>query len=133
MTRRTALLAPVALLVACGSRASGVPDRFSGTWKLNDGRTIPIRPVTNTEGAAALRALHGVPCKPPAVYFRSTYFGGVAHMAGCATSDGKIVRGRFNDRGIAGSLVMRLQGTNRFVAVVHGDGHQPFQVVAVRG
>lgn len=133
MTRRAALLAPVALIVACGSHANSVPDRFSGTWKLNDGRTIPIRRVSNAEGVAALRALRGVPCKTPAVYFRSTYFSGAAHMAGCATGDGKVVRGRFNDRGITGSLVMRLQGANRFVALVHGDGHQPFQVVAARG
>jgi hypothetical protein len=133
VTRRAALLAPVALLVACGSHASAVPEHFSGTWKLNDGRTIPIRRVSTSEGVAALRALHGAPCKPPAVYVRSTYFGGVAHMTGCATGDGKVVRGRFNDRGITGSLVMRLQGASRFVAIVHGDGHAPFEVVAIRG
>lgn len=132
MTRRAALLAPVACLVACGSHVGGVPNRFSGTWTLNDGRTIPIRRVDTAEGVAALHALRGMPCSMPAVYFRSTYFGGGAHMAGCATGDGKVVRGRFDDRGITGSLVMRLQSPQRFVAVVHGDGHKPFEVVATR-
>ena len=133
MRRRAALIAPVALLVACGSHADGVPDRFSGIWKLNDGRLIPIRRVSDRDGVAALRALHGSPCAPPTLYFRSTYFGGVAHMAACATADGKVLRGRFDDRGIAGSLLMRVRGANRFVAVVHGDRHSPFRVVAVRG
>jgi hypothetical protein len=130
--RRGALIAPVASLVACGSQASAVPDRFSGTWKLTDGRTIPIRRVAHGEGAAALRALRGSPCKTPAVYYRSTYFNGVAHMAGCATGDGQVMRGRFNDRGITGSLFMRWQNSKRFAAIVHGDGHAPFTVVAVR-
>ena len=53
-------------------------------------------------------------------------------MAGCATGDGMIVRGRSDDRGITGSLTMRRQSSKRFVAIVHGDGHSPFEVVAVR-
>jgi hypothetical protein len=109
-----------------------VPDRFSGTWTLNDGRTIPIRSVTVSDGANALRALGGTPCTRPARYFRSTYFSGVATMAACATGDGKVASGRFNDNGIKGTLTMRLQRPNRFLGIVHGDGHAPFDVVAVR-
>ncbi len=120
------------LLAACGSHASGVPNRFSGTWTLNDGRTIPIRSVTESDGAKALRALGGTPCAPPARYFRSTYFGGVATMAACTTGGGKVARGRFDDNGIKGTLVMRLQGSNRFLGTVHGTGHAPFDVVATR-
>jgi hypothetical protein len=107
-----------------------VPDRFSGTWTLNDGRTIRIRSVSASDGAKALHALGGTPCAPPARYFRSTYFNGVAKMAVCATGVGKVARGRFDDNGIKGSLVMRLQGSNRFLGTVHGDGHAPFDVVA---
>jgi hypothetical protein len=53
-------------------------------------------------------------------------------MAACATGDGKVARGRFDDNGIKGTLVMRLQTANRFVGIVYGDGHAPFTVVAVR-
>ena len=132
MSRRAALLVPVVFLFACGSAAGGVPDRFSGTWTLNDGRTIPIRSVTVSDGSNALRALGGKPCPSPARYFRSTYFGGVATMAACTTGEGKLVRGRFDDNGIKGTIEMRLQGSKRFLAIVHGDGHKPFDVVAVR-
>jgi hypothetical protein len=38
----------------------------------------------------------------------------------------------FDDNGITGTLVERLVGKNRFVAVVHGDGHAPFRIVAER-
>jgi hypothetical protein len=80
----------------------------------------------------ALRALGGKPCTPPARYFRSTYFNGVATMAACATGVGKVARGRFDDNGIKGTLVMRLQGSQRFLGIVHGDGHAPFDVLATR-
>ena len=41
---------PVVFVFACGSPAGGAPDRFSGTWTLNDGRTIPIRPFLGLIG-----------------------------------------------------------------------------------
>ena len=53
-------------------------------------------------------------------------------MAACTTGDGKVARGRFDDNGIKGTIEMRLQGSKRFLAIVHGDGHKPFDVVAVR-
>ncbi|HYY04307.1 MAG TPA: hypothetical protein VE736_10515 [Gaiellaceae bacterium] len=53
-------------------------------------------------------------------------------MAGCATGDGRVMRGRFDDKGITGTLVERLTAKDRFVAIVHGDGHVPFRVTAVR-
>ncbi len=132
MSRPAALLVLAVFSSACGSRAGGVADRFSGTWTLNDGRTIPIRSVTVSDGANALRALGGTPCAEPARYFRSTYFGGVATMAACATGGGKLARGRFDDNGIKGTIELRSQGSNRFLAIVRGDGHKPFDVVAVR-
>lgn len=109
-----------------------MPDRFSGTWKLQDGRTISIQRVTAAEGERAMRAVRAVPCTGQAVYFRATYFKGLAHMAGCATGDGRVMRGRFNDNGITGTLVERLVAKERFVAIVHGDGHAPFRITAVR-
>ena len=127
--RRAALVA-VVLVAACGSQA--VPDRFSGTWRLRDGRTIPIRRVSAREGRAALRRLHGRPCRGAAVYFRATYFGGGAHLAGCATGDGRRLRGRFDDRGMTGAIEQRAVGSRRFVAIVRGDGALPFRVVATR-
>jgi hypothetical protein len=42
------------------------------------------------------------------------------------------MRGRFNDNGITGTLVERLVAKERFVAIVHGDGHAPFRITAVR-
>ena len=132
MKRIAALIGVASLVAACGSRSTAVPDRFSGRWTLSDGRTIAIRSVGEHEGRAAVEALGGRPCSQHARYYRSTYFGGVARMAGCATGDGKVVHSRFNDRGITGSLTMRWQSRDRFVAVVHGDGHAPFNVVAVR-
>jgi hypothetical protein len=129
--RPAALVVALVLLPACGGR-SGVADRFSGTWRLNDGRTIPIRRVSEPEGRSAMRALGGVPCVQQAVYFRAAYFNGAAHMAGCAVGDGRLMRGRFDDNGIKGTLVQRLVGKRRFVGIVHGDGHAPFRVTAVR-
>jgi hypothetical protein len=120
----------VVLLVACGSQE--VPDRFSGTWRLRDGRTVPIRRVSAREGRAALRRLHGRPCRGAAVYFRATYFGGDAHLAGCATADGTRLRGRFDDRGMTGAIEQRIVGAGRFVAILRGDGARPFRVVATR-
>jgi hypothetical protein len=73
-----------------------------------------------------------VPCRARAVYLRATYFGGVAHTAVCATGDGRVARGRFDDNGITGTIVQRLTAPKRFVAVVHGDGHAPFRITAVR-
>jgi hypothetical protein len=130
--RLAAVAALVLVVVGCGGESSAVPDRFSGTWRLTDGRTIPIRRVSVAEGRRTMRALGGVPCVRRAVYFRSTYFNGVAHMAGCATGDGRVMRGRFNDNGITGTLIQRLTGTKRFVGIVHGDGHAAFRVAAVR-
>jgi len=120
------------VIAACGSGARGVPDRFSGTWKLLDGRTIPIQRVSAADGRRAMRALHAAPCGGRAVYFRATYFGGVAHMAACAKGDGRVARGRFDDNGITGTIVQRLTAPKRFVAVVHGDGHAPFRITATR-
>jgi hypothetical protein len=120
------------MLAACGGGRGAVPDRFSGTWRLADGRTIPIRRVSDGEGQRSLRALGGAVCPRRAVYYRATYFGGVAHMAGCASGDGRVLRGRFDDNGITGTLVQRLVGDDRFVGIVHGDGHAPFRVTAAR-
>jgi hypothetical protein len=130
--RAAALAALVFALAACGGGAHGAPDRFSGTWKLAYGRTIPIQRVSAVDGRRAMRALHATPCGGRAVYFRATYFGGVAHMAACATGDGRVARGRFDDNGITGTIVQRLTAPKRFVAVVHGDGHTPFRITAVR-
>jgi hypothetical protein len=123
-----------AVVSGCGG-GSAVPDRFSGTWKLrNDGRTIPIRRVSRAEGERALRALGGAPCRGRAIYFRATYFGGLAHLAGCATGDGRRVVARFNDNGIRGRIVQRLVAEHppTFRARVLGEGGPPFTVTAVR-
>jgi hypothetical protein len=111
-----------------------VPDRLSGTWRLRDGRTIPLRRVSRDEGEAALRALGGEPCAGDAVYFRATYFGGRAHLAGCATGDGRRLSGRFNDNGRRGRIVQRIVGEHppTFSARVLGVGGAPFTVVATR-
>ena len=126
------LLVPgaVVLLAGCGSQA--VPDRFSGTWRLRDGRTIRIRRVSAPEGRAALRGLHGRPCRGAAVYFRATYFGGAARLAGCSTGNGTRLRGRFDDRGMTGAIEQLALGSGCFVAIVRGDGARPFRIVARR-
>jgi hypothetical protein len=127
------LAVSVPLVAGCGSSSHAVPDRFSGTWRLNDGRTIPIRRVGEAEGSAAIRKLGGTPCKGTAIYYRSTYFDGAARFAGCATGDGKHLVARFNDRGITGVLDQRLVSEDRFAATVSGDGGaHPFRVVAAR-
>ena len=130
---RLAALAALLLAIAgCGGQGGGVPDRFSGTWRIADGRAIPIRRVSDRDGRRAMRALGALPCARRAVYYRATYFNGLAHMAGCAVGDGRVMRGRFDDNGIRGTLVQRLVGDDRFVGIVHGDGHAPFRVVAHR-
>jgi hypothetical protein len=120
----------------CGSGGgSGVPDRFSGTWKLrDDGRTIPLRQVARAEGERALQALGGRPCPGRALYFRATYFDRLAHLAGCATGDGRTLAGRFDDNGIHGRIVQRLvlEHPPTFRARVLGDSGPPFTVTAVR-
>jgi hypothetical protein len=135
VTTGRAAAAAVAIAVVAGCGGSGsVPDRFSGTWRLTDGRTVPLRHVSRTEGERALRALGGRPCPGRAVYFRATYFGGVAHLAGCATGDGRTMTGRFDDNGIRGRIAQRLvrEDPPTFRAQVIGDGAQPFTVTAVR-
>jgi hypothetical protein len=115
----------------CGS-AAHVPDRFSGTWRLNDGRTISLHRAV--DGEAALRRLGGAPCHGRALYFRARYFGGRAQLAGCTTGDGRRLVGRFDDNGIHGTIVQRYRDGNppTFVASVRGDGHAAFRVVATR-
>ena len=119
------------LLVGCGSGKT-VPDRFSGTWKLQDGRTIPIRRVDRQEGERALRVLGGKGCGGHAVYYRATYFGGLAHLAGCATGDGRRMTGRFDDNGRGGTIDQRLvrEHPPTFEARVVGVGGTPFSVTA---
>jgi hypothetical protein len=117
-----------------GGGHAAVPDRFSGTWKLRDGRTIPIRHVGREEGERALRALGGGACGRDAIYFRATYFGGLARLAGCATGDGTRMVGRFNDNGRRGRFEQRLvrEHPPTFVARVVGVGGTPFRVTATR-
>ena len=128
-----AFAATTVFLAGCG-RSGTVPDRFSGTWKLRDGRTIPIRRVPRDDGERALRALGGRPCGDDAIYYRATYFGGLAHLAGCATGDGRRMTARFNDNGRRGRIVQRLTDDEprRFVAQVIGDEGTRFTVVATR-
>jgi hypothetical protein len=123
-----------AVLASCGGGSAPVPDRFSGVWKLADGRTIPIRRVGQDEGEAALRALGGQPCTGGAVYYRATYFGGLAHLAGCASGDGKRMTARFNDNGRRGVILQRLTSERppTFVAEIRGEGGKPFRVVATQ-
>jgi hypothetical protein len=118
----------------CGSAPAVVPDRFSGTWKLPDERTILIRHVDRTEGERILRALGGEPCGGDAIYFRATYFGGLAHLAGCSTADGRRLVGRFNDNGRRGTIEQRLLGDHppTFEARLVGVGGKPFRVTATR-
>jgi hypothetical protein len=131
-------LGAAALLLAGGCGGGGghatVPDRFSGIWKLRDGRTIPIRRVGRDEGERALRALGGKPCGGDAIYFRATYFDGLARLAGCATGDGTLMVGRFNDNGRRGRIEQRLvrEHPPTFVARVVGVGGTPFRVTATR-
>ena len=117
------------VLAGCGSSAR-VPDRFSGTWRLTDGRTISLHRAA--DGETALRGLGGTPCNGRAVYFRATYFGGKAHLAACTTGDGRRLVGRFDDNGIRGSITQRYRDGHppTFVASVHGDGHAPFRIMA---
>jgi hypothetical protein len=119
---------------ACAGGTAAVPDRFSGTWKLRDGRAIPIRHVDRAEGEHALRALGGKPCGHDAIYFRATYFGGLAHLAGCSTGDGRRLVGRFNDNGRRGTIEQRLVRDRppTFEAQVVGVGGTPFRVTATR-
>jgi hypothetical protein len=118
----------------CGSAPAAVPDRFSGTWKLPDERTILIRHVDRAEGERILRALGGEPCGGDAIYFRATYFGGNAHLAGCSTADGRRLVGRFNDNGRRGMIEQRLLGDHppTFEARLAGVGGKPFRVTATR-
>jgi hypothetical protein len=117
-----------------GGGHAAVPDRFSGTWKLRDGRTIPIRHVGREEGERALRALGGEPCRGDATYFGATYFAGLAHLAGCATGDGTHMVGWFNDNGRRGRIEQRLVRDHppTFEARVVGDVGTPFRVTARR-
>jgi hypothetical protein len=135
VTARLALGAAVFVcVVGCGGGHATVPDRFSGTWKLRDGRTIPIRHVDREEGERAVRALGGRPCDTGAIYFRATYFGGLAHLAGCATGDGRRMAARFNDNGRRGAIEQRLVRDHppTFEARIVGVGGTPFRVTATR-
>lgn len=136
MIRGAVLAAAIAAAVAgCGGGGGdSVPDRFSGTWRLDDGRTVTLRRVGLDEGERALRALRGRPCSGTAIYFRATYFSRRAHLAGCATGDGRRVVGRFDDNGIRGRIVQRLVRDDppTFRAEIDGDGAAPFTVTAVR-
>ena len=137
MTRAVAVAALVAAVASgCGGGGGdgSVPDRFSGTWRLDDGRTVPLRRVSRSDGQRALRALGGHPCDGRAAYFRATYFDGRAHLAGCATGDGRTMSGRFDDNGIRGRIVQRLVRDDppTFRAQVIGDGAAAFTVTAVR-
>jgi hypothetical protein len=134
VTRRLTLAAAVVIAGGCGGVHAAVPDRFSGTWKLRDGRTIPIRRVDADEGERALRALGGRPCGGGAIYFRATYFGGLARLAGCATGNGRRMTGRFDDNGRHGAIVQRLvrEHPPTFSARIAGVGGTPFVVTAVR-
>jgi hypothetical protein len=136
MTRWVAVAA-AALVCAggCGGDGGSVPDRFSGVWKLDDGRTIPIRHVDRAEGESALRGLGGKPCDGDATYFRATYFGGLAHLAGCATGDGRRMVARFDDNGRRGGITQRLVRDHppTFEARIVGTGGgRPFIVTATR-
>jgi len=135
LIRGAVLAAAIAAAVAaCGGGGGSVPDRFSGTWRLDDGRSVTLRRVGRDEGEQALRALRGTPCSGTAIYFRATYFSGRAHLAGCATGDGRRVVGRFDDNGIRGRIVQRLVRDDppTFRAEIDGDGAAPFTVTAVR-
>jgi hypothetical protein len=126
--------ATVVLVAGCGGGRAAVPDRFSGTWKLRDGRTIPIRHVGRDEGERALKGLGGKPCGGDAIYFRATYFGGLAHLAGCASGDGRRMVGRFDDDGRRGAIFQRLvrEEPPTFAARVVGVGGTPFTITATR-
>jgi hypothetical protein len=135
MKRRLVLCAAVASFAAgCGGGHAAVPDRFSGTWKLRDGRTIPIRHVGRAEGEQALRALGGSPCGGDAIYFRATYFDGLARLAGCATGDGRRMVARFDDNGRRGRIDQRLvrERPPTFEARIVGVGGGPLRVTAKR-
>jgi hypothetical protein len=135
MRRLLGLGAAVVIAGGCGGGGgAAVPDRFSGTWKLRDGRTIPVRRVDAQDGERALRVLGGRPCAGRAIYFRATYFDGLAHLAGCATGDGKRMNARFDDNGRRGAIVQRLvrEHPPTFSARIVGDGGTPFTVTATR-
>jgi hypothetical protein len=124
----------VIFAAGCGGGHATVPDRFSGTWKLRDGRTIPIRRVDRDPGERALEGLGGKPCGGDAIYFRATYFGGLAHLAGCSGGDGRRMVGRFNDNGRRGAIFQRLVAEHppTFSARIVGVGGTPFTVTARR-
>jgi hypothetical protein len=135
VTARLAVAGAALMIVAgCGRGATAVPDRFSGRWKLGDGRTIPIRRVGRDSGERALEWLGGKPCSGDAIYFRATYFGGLAHLAGCATGDGRRMVGRFDDNGRRGEIFQRLvqEHPPTFSARIVGVGGTPFTVTATR-
>ena len=90
--------------------------------------------MSRDDGERALRALGGRPCTGRAIYFRATYFGGVAHLAGCAMGDGRRLDARFNDNGIRGRIVQRIarEDPPTFRARVLGEGGPAFTVTAVR-
>jgi hypothetical protein len=58
----------------------------------------------------------------------------LAHLAGCATGDGKRMSARFDDNGRRGAIVQRLvRGHPRtFSARIVGVGGTPFTVTATR-
>jgi hypothetical protein len=133
MRRWAALAVAIVLSAGCGGGAR-VPDRFSGVWKLGDGRTIPIRRVDGADGERAVRELGGKPCGGDAIYYRATYFGGLAHLAGCATGDGRRMVARFDDDGRRGVITQRLVRDHppAFEARIIGAGGTPFTVTATR-
>jgi hypothetical protein len=124
----------VALAAAGCGGGQTVPDRFSGSWRIQDGRMIPIRRIDRAEGEQALRTLGGRPCGDDAVYFRATYFGGRAHLAGCAEGNGRRMVARFDDNGRRGRILQRLTREHpaTFVAHVIGDAGTPFTITATR-
>jgi hypothetical protein len=81
-----------------------------------------------------LRALGGRPCAGDAIYFRATYFDALAHLAGCATGNGRRMVARFEDNGRRGVIVQRLvrEDPPTFSARIVGVGGTPFTVVATR-
>jgi nucleoside-diphosphate-sugar epimerase len=70
LARDTDSIFHLAAVVSGGAEADfdlGYHVNMDGTWKLLDGRTIPIERVSAADGRRALRSLHAAPCGGRAV------------------------------------------------------------------
>lgn len=94
--------------VTPGMGAATATDWWSGRWDIGGEPPFIWRRVSDSNGKAALKNLHGRPCREPSDYFRGSYSAGGGKAAGCTLGGAKRLRGRYRDASRAGSFDQRI-------------------------